>query len=448
MSSPFIVNKSKFAHSQSKEFNSYIDYIDREEAKRDKGYNNYSLYNEYMSNEMKSTGLFSDAKSNLSEDEKKKMKDLFKTAQKNNSVLWQDVFSFNNKKLEEQGFYNSKTKALDEEAIREATCNAMNYLLEEDNLKDSAIWTASIHHNTDNIHVHIAICEPIPSRNRGKRKQKTLDKMKSKFANTLLDYDKNYTKINEVIRENIIGQKKDIKQFNKTLNNDVHLKKLYKKAIENLPKDKKQWAYNYNTMKESRVYLDKIAEHYLKNYKKKEYKDLLNLLDEQQENLLYTYGEGKHNKYKNYKKNKIEDLYKRMGNSTLKEIKILLDKENKKHTYIELNKGLGKERINNLSNSNFEKQINTEFDKGSEKKGLNDLTNSDIIDKHNSFKINKISKYENNNSNATSNKNKLSKIYINNKDVNNLKKELGNKVDSFKNQLAFERLQKEIEYSR
>ena len=258
MSSPFIVNMSRFAYSQSKEFKSYIDYMDREEAKRDKGYNHYSLYNEYMSNEMKSSGLFSDAKSNLSEDEKKKMKDLFNTAQKNKSVLWQDVFSFNNEKLEEQGFYNSKTKALDEEAIREATCNAMNYLLEEDNLKESAIWTASIHHNTKNIHVHIAICEPIPSRIRGKRKQKTLDKMKSKFANTLLDYDKNYTKINEVIRENIIGHKKDIRQINKKLNNDVQLKILYKMAIKNLPKDKKQWAYDYNTMKESRVYLDKI----------------------------------------------------------------------------------------------------------------------------------------------------------------------------------------------
>jgi len=135
MSSPFIINKSRFVFSQSKKFESYIEYLDREEVKRDKGYNHYSLYNEYMSNEMKSSELFSAEKSNLTEDEKEKMKELFTIAKNNNSVLWQDVFSFNNKKLKEQGFYNSKTKALDEEAIREATCNAMNYLLEEDNLK-------------------------------------------------------------------------------------------------------------------------------------------------------------------------------------------------------------------------------------------------------------------------------------------------------------------------
>ncbi|MDV9595017.1 relaxase MobL [Clostridioides difficile] len=83
------------------------------------------------------------------------MKDLFNTVQKNKSVLWQDVFSFNNKNLEEQGFYNSRIKELDEEAIREAICNTMNYLLEEDNLKESAIWTASIHYNTKHIHLYI-----------------------------------------------------------------------------------------------------------------------------------------------------------------------------------------------------------------------------------------------------------------------------------------------------
>lgn len=165
------------------------------------------------------------------------------------------------------------------------------------------------------------MCEPHPTKIRGKRKPKTLDKMKSKFTNTLLDYDKNYKKINEVIRDNIIGHKKDIRQTKKALNNDIQLKLLYKKAIENLPKDKKQCAYDYNTMKESRVYLDKITEHYLKNYKKEEYEKLIELLDEQQENLLYTYGEGKHNYYNNYKENKINDLYKRMGNSTIKEIK-------------------------------------------------------------------------------------------------------------------------------
>lgn len=55
MSSPFIINKTKFVYSSSKKFETYIDYIDREEAKRDKAYNQYSLYNDYMENEMKST---------------------------------------------------------------------------------------------------------------------------------------------------------------------------------------------------------------------------------------------------------------------------------------------------------------------------------------------------------------------------------------------------------
>lgn len=148
---------------------------------------------------------------------------------------------------------------------------------------------------------------------------------------------------------------------------------MYKKAIENLPKDKKQWAYDYNTMKESRVYLDKITEYYLKNYKKEEYEKLIELLDEQQENLLYTYGEGKHNYYNNYKENKINDLYKRMGNSTIKEIKGMV-----------------------YSNENIKK----------------------------------------------------SKIKINKKNINKLKRVLVNEVNNYKNQRQFEKLQKEIEYIR
>lgn len=100
---------------------------------------------------------------------------------------------------------------------------------------------------------------------------------------------------------------------------------------------------------------------------------MIKLLDEQQEDLLYTYGEGKHNYYKNYKEIKIKDLCKRMGNFTIKEIKGLL------------------------------------------------YTNENI---------------------------KKSKIIINNKVINKLKRLLGNEVNNYKNQREFKKLQNEIEYIR
>ena len=49
-----------FCVSQSDEFQSYIDYMDREEAQRNQAFQTYSLFHDYMDNPEKSTGLFTD----------------------------------------------------------------------------------------------------------------------------------------------------------------------------------------------------------------------------------------------------------------------------------------------------------------------------------------------------------------------------------------------------
>lgn len=54
--------------------------------------------------------------------------------------------------------------------------------------------------------------------------------MKSKFTNTLLDYDKNYKKINEVIRDNIIGHKKDFRTTIKEIKGLLYTKENIKKT--------------------------------------------------------------------------------------------------------------------------------------------------------------------------------------------------------------------------
>lgn len=48
MSSPAIIHKVKFVTSNSKKFQSYIDYIDRDEATRNYHFTDYSLYNNYL----------------------------------------------------------------------------------------------------------------------------------------------------------------------------------------------------------------------------------------------------------------------------------------------------------------------------------------------------------------------------------------------------------------
>lgn len=311
-----VVVVSKFLTSTSKKFNSYINYMGREEAIRNEKFNRYSLYEDYMGNPNKTTGLFNNNNDLMSDFEKSMAQNLFKKAQKNNSIMWQDVFSFDNKWLEEQGLYNPLTKELDEVKIKDAVRKSINFSLEKKDMLESAVWNGAIHYNTDNIHIHVAICEPEPTIQRGKRTQKTLDIMKSKFVNELLNSKENYQDINNIIRSEIMGSK-----HKSSMLNDKELKLLMKDVIKNLPSDKRQWHYSYSTMSGANKYLDKMTKHYIQNYKQDEFNELLLKLDKQELILKETYGVGQREKYKDYKQNKIDELYKRMGNAFLTEIK-------------------------------------------------------------------------------------------------------------------------------
>ncbi|MGX4601698.1 MobP2 family relaxase [Faecalimicrobium sp. JNUCC 81] len=360
---PAVVFVSKFVPYSSKKFKSYIDYINREEAIRNGAFSRYSLYNDYMGNPEKTTGTFTNSSSFLTETEKEVLKEKFATAQKNGSVMWQDVYSFDNKWLKEQGLYNPETKELDEERIKEAIRKSLDYSLEKTNLKDSAIWSGAIHFNTDNIHIHVAICEPNPTRKRGKRSEKTLEFMKSKFINHLLDYDKEYKEINILLRDNLAySDKKSL------LMKDIQMKKIVNEVVKNLPNDRRHWHYNYNTMGDARIHLNKLTDYYIKNYKSKEYKKLIHKLNKHEEELKKIYGvgkEGKHyEKFKEYRENKIKELYTRMGNATLKEIKeIYKSKEsNKQELYTSNNKLLLNKSFNKKDMDKISKVLGNELD--------------------------------------------------------------------------------------
>lgn len=347
MATPGIIVSSKFIECSAKEFNSYIDYIDRKEAIRNNAYNRYSLYNDYMGNPTKTTGLFNNDVDFMNEKDKENSKKLFAKAQENKSIMWQDVYSFDNHWLIKQGLYNPITKELDEEKIKRAVRKSTNYILEKDGLKDSCIWNGAIHYNTDNIHIHVAICEPNPTTKRGKRTQKTLDNMKSIFANELLNDKELYKEINKNIREDIIKPKKDFSS------NDKKMKKLLLKAVKNLPKDKRHWHYEYNTMSKSNMYIDQMTKHYINTYKKDEFDTFIKNLDKQEEIFKEIYGVGSRKKYKDYKQNKIDELYKRMGNTILKEIKdYVREEELKKY---ENNKSKGFNLKINFSKSDLNK---------------------------------------------------------------------------------------------
>lgn len=322
-----IVHKVRWIKSNSKKFSKYIDYIDREEAVRNYKFEDFSLYNDYMGNPSKSGKLFTADKDFLNEYERRTLKNCFSAAQENESLMWQEVFSFDNDWLEKEGLYDKKTRVVNEKKIIEAVRSSMNELIEKEGF-DNLLWSGSLHYNTDNIHVHVASVEVNPSRERGKRKPKTLINMKSKFANNLIDRSREQKEINDIIRKNIIDNKKDF-SFHK----DKEMKRMVLEIIKKLPEDKRQWHYNYNSIREVRPLLDELTKYYIDNYKKEEFIKLESLLDKETEYLKELYGEGESFRYKDYKKNKIDELYTRMGNTLLKEIKEVVKDNNENLAY-------------------------------------------------------------------------------------------------------------------
>lgn len=207
---PGLVAVTKFVRPGSAVFASYINYMDRDEAVHGgKIHSDYSAYSEeYMGNQEKTTGLFSMDYDRLTSDTAQVYKNQFQKAQENGSLLWQTVISFDNKWLEELGIYNPTTQALDEARIQGMTRIFMKTLLEKEQLR-LASWTAAIHYNTNNIHVHIAIVDPEGEREKVKDGKyagepkgtwniRTIRYAKSAAVNELLELDQEMKQLNGV----------------------------------------------------------------------------------------------------------------------------------------------------------------------------------------------------------------------------------------------------------
>lgn len=321
--------KSKFIKSNSGkganfDYNNFLNYMDRDNTK--KQINEYSNYQNYMENDNEETsGLFSNNDDFLTEEKKKKYKDVFNRSQNEGSLLWQDVISFDNEKLKEIGVLNGKE--IDEKLLKHVARDSINLMLENENMLDSSIWTGAIHYNTDNIHIHFATVQTHNFRERGKRKPQSLEKMKSNVANRLIDRTKENEQINNFIREKLVKSKRNepiptLK--NKLINKDMvdQFNKIYKL----LPDDKRKWKYNMNSMKEIRPEIDKLTDIYIKKNFKKEYEDFSNKINENVKSFKEIYGSN--SKANNYKENVYKDMYTRMGNTILTEMREFDKKKN------------------------------------------------------------------------------------------------------------------------
>ncbi|ELD8437798.1 hypothetical protein RKZ64_002943 [Listeria monocytogenes] len=349
MSRPGIVNVSKFVSAGSQKFAKYVDYVDREKAIRNEHFsafnaNHFDGYHAYMENPEKSSGLFTANKSQLSKVERQKLKASFQLAQKNDSIMWQDVISFDNHFLQEGGIYNPATGYLDELALQASIREGMLATLRNEKMEASAVWAASIHYNTDNIHVHIAIVEPHPTRDystyqdkktgefyqarRGLRKQNSLDLMKSKVANHLMDRDKELAKVTELVNRRMLPTEARMHAFL-----TLPMQQLMQTIYQELPDDMRKWKYNMHALNAIRPKIDVLTNMYVNQYHPEDRIELNAALNDQKDFFKRMYGEGtkEANRFEDYKTNKEQEFYAKMGNAFLKECKNI--RINEKHAF-------------------------------------------------------------------------------------------------------------------
>ena len=337
-SSAGIVSTMRFERPGGEHFSGYINYINRSDAMRAKHFKDwnavkYDGYNQYMENPEKSTGIFTAGKDQLNIDARQQLRQSFEKAERNGSVMWQTVVSFDNTFLAEHGLYDPQTQEVDQQKLRIAIRTGMSRLLANEGLTASAVWSASIHLNTDNIHVHIATVEPDPQRDfkeferdgkvfrerKGYLKASTLDKFKSAVANELLNRDQSLAQISSLIRDRLPAHQEPWRNLP-----DRQLMNYYKQIYSKLPADRRQWRYNTNGMKDLRPLLDGFASRYMQLYHKTELEAFDSQLTNEVKFREFLYGKGQPGKEENrsqeYYDHKYDELFARMGNSVLKEM--------------------------------------------------------------------------------------------------------------------------------
>lgn len=192
-------------------------------------------------------------------------------------------------------------------------------------------WVASIHRNTDNVHIHIATVEKDPRRKiinregisqpKGRRPQKIIDHMKSGFANELIgssEMTKELSQRRQAIREAIqVNLTSQVEQptFQAEINQFVRA----------LPESRREWFYNKLDKSQQKM-SDHLVDELLKdNSDFQRYKDLVWKMQDDRQAL---YGKSKREN-KNYAINQLygkEGIYARNGNALLADLR-KIDKE-------------------------------------------------------------------------------------------------------------------------
>ena len=326
------------AEMNADEFAKYQDYMSRKNAIEansnsqlsNSEKNELALINGYLNkydiptvqDDKVLPGYFTSEKEIIRNEDKADIRKKIRECAMSGSIMWQPIISFDNNFLKEMKVYDPTTGYLDEAGLRKASHKMMNYLEKKEGL-NPIYWTAAIHRNTDNIHIHYALVEQANSRKlqkykgieepRGKFKQSTLDGMKSTFANSFFRTTDLLRDLNEA-RQHLT--KSVTASFEESITQPSFQNDL-NKFVQNLPNERRKWRFgSLNKMQKDD--LNKLVDHVMLD--DPEYGNWTKLFTTYRDYYESLYGHSKNNK-KNIAYKKWLDMRSRVGNALLSDLR-------------------------------------------------------------------------------------------------------------------------------
>lgn len=357
----FTVPHSKQERARGKKFSNFLGYQDRKKAIDEKT-ENLSGFLDYQDNPLKSKGLIGMDGHYLSTAERRLYVEKYNTAEERGSVLWQDLFSFDTDWLIDHGLCDPESHQFDEKRIADTIRSTMDLVIQKEGLQQP-LYCFAFHKNTDNLHAHVSMVERHPSRPMirvqhtdpetgrvtfsrepaGFRKPATVRAAERHFVNELLQFKEPLTQVTNIIRQSIVGSaRKSGVVYNPIF--EQAILDLYKK----LPNQRNRWLYGYSKGQHFQEPLDRLIRLYLATYHQEECHKLNQWLVKMDHEYATAYrkapgrperikkngsiyynadmGKAYTKPLSGYRENKLHDLYSRLGNTILRELRTF-DKE-------------------------------------------------------------------------------------------------------------------------
>ena len=275
----------------------------------------YDYFN-YMRNKEKSDGLFDATRDKLTTDEINQFREYEKISKKEGCPKYIGIASFDNDFLRENNLIIGDQ--INITAIKNAARKGMNALINKSDklIASNCYWTAAIHTNTDNVHIHYQLLEYHRLENRCKTR-KDKDMIERSAMESLISVIATSLNANDLTKD-LTEYERNILMKQVKYNFSNSLAKI-EELTEKLPNNR-GWQYNR---------LDKSTQNQIDNCIRsiisenaeltQQYKNYLTKIEAVQNNSKRRYGEGSH--YTDYKETRLhgkDGFYSRVGNSFLK----------------------------------------------------------------------------------------------------------------------------------